>query len=62
MKAHKRHLTYQDENEDENKSEPKFNGKITKETILQILSVGTALSQDNGRKHPIGPEIFMKLY
>jgi hypothetical protein len=43
MKAHKRHFTYQDENENENEDEPKFNGKITKETILPVLSVGTAL-------------------
>jgi hypothetical protein len=47
MMTHKRHLsTYNSESEGEGE-EPKLNGRITKETILPILSVGTALSQPN---------------
>jgi len=47
MLTHKRHLSIHDsESEDEN-NEPKFNGRMSKETLLPILSVGTALSQPN---------------
>ena len=60
MKAHKRHLIYQDENENEteNQSEPIYNGKITKETILPILSVGTALSPGNEKETSNWPRDF----
>jgi hypothetical protein len=42
MMTHKRHLIYQSGDGVENEDEPKFNGKINKDTILPILSVGTA--------------------
>ena len=60
MKAHKRHLIYQGENENEDdvESEPKYNGKITKETILPILSVGTALSPQSGKETSNWPRDF----
>jgi hypothetical protein len=45
MLTHKRHLVPHDsETEDE---EPLFNSRLSKETILPILSVGAALSQPN---------------
>ena len=47
MLTHKRHLsTHDSESEDEDDG-PKLNSRITKETILPILSVGSALSQPN---------------
>ena len=63
MKAHKRHLIYQDENENEteSQSEPIYNGKTTKETILPILSVGTALSPGNEKETSNWPRDFYEL-
>jgi hypothetical protein len=43
MMAHRRHLSFHDENDEQDEDEPKFNGKITKEIILPVLLVGTTL-------------------
>jgi len=47
MMTHKRHLSKHISDSEGEDDEPKFNGRITKDTILPILSVGTALSQPN---------------
>jgi hypothetical protein len=53
MLTHKRHLTPHDsESEKEDENEPRYNSRLSKETILPILSVGAELSQPN----PIGKD------
>ncbi len=48
MNTHKRHLMVENVGEDsEEDDEPIYRSKLTKETILPILSVGAALSQPN---------------
>jgi hypothetical protein len=47
MMTHKRHLSTHDSESEDESNEPKLNGRISKETILPILSVGAALSQPN---------------
>jgi hypothetical protein len=48
MNTHKRHLIVVDDGEDsDGEDEPLYRSKLTKETILPILSVGAALSQPN---------------
>jgi len=48
MLAHKRHISLHDsDTESDGELEPRLNSRISKETLLPILSVGAALSQTN---------------
>jgi hypothetical protein len=48
MVAHKRHLeAHESDSEEDENEEPRYNGRLDKETILPILSVGSQLSQPN---------------
>ena len=60
MKTHVRHLIYQSNlgEMEEAEEEPKLYSKMTKETILPILSVGEALSQSNDDKVESWPKDF----
>jgi hypothetical protein len=55
MVAHKRHLTSHD-SDSEDEEDPRYNSRISKETILPILAVGAQLSQPN----PIGKDSWPK--
>ena len=60
MTAHVRHLIFQSNLGEvkENEEEPKLFSKMTKETILPILSVGEALSQSNDDQKESWPKDF----
>jgi hypothetical protein len=58
MMTHKRHLIYQMGDGVVDEEEPVFNGKINKNTILPILSVGTALSPETNQSETSWPKDF----
>ncbi len=55
MVAHKRHLTSHD-SDTEDDEEPRYNSRISKDTILPILAVGSQLSQPS----PVGKDSWLK--
>ena len=55
MVAHRRHLAPHD-SDTEDDEDPRYNSRVTKETILPILAVGAQLSQPN----PIGKDSWPK--
>jgi hypothetical protein len=55
MATHKRHLTPHDSDTDE-EEDPRYNSRISKDTILPILAVGSQLSQPN----PVGKDSWPK--
>jgi hypothetical protein len=59
MVAHKRHLEVHDSESDKDENEePRYNGRLDKETILPILSVGAQLSQPNSDGKDSWPKDF----
>ena len=58
MLTHKRHLSAHQRESEDDENEPRFNSRITKETLLPILSVGTALSQPNASEKDSWPRDF----
>jgi hypothetical protein len=47
MLTHERHLSAHHSESEDDENEPRLNSRISRETLLPILSVGTALSQPN---------------